>query len=88
MDDLPFHYAAACDAEGCKLPPCWKIAAAWSHGPLRELKNYGLACERHRDDLVARAQGRREALAVGDDEAVGPIAAFPLRRPDEPTPDL
>ncbi len=83
MDDLPFRYAATCHAAGCAFPPCCKIAAPWSHGPLRELKNYGLACEGHRDQLLALARSRREALAVGDDEAVGPVATFPLGRADE-----
>ncbi len=56
------------------------IAAPWSDGPLREWKNYGLACESHRDALVARATSRRESLAVRDDEQVGPVEVFELPR--------
>ncbi len=81
MDDSPFRYSPACHAEGCLRPPRCKIAAPWSHGPIRELKNYGLACEVHRDDLLEQARTRREALAVGEDEALGPVAAFPLGPP-------
>ena len=32
----------------------YKIAAAWSDGTSRELKNYGLACETHRDSVTRR----------------------------------
>ena len=82
MEHSPVRYAAACQAEGCPRPPCCKIAAPWSHGPIRELKNYGLACEVHRDDLLEQARKRRETLAVGEDEALGPVAAFPLGPPE------
>ncbi len=41
---------------GCDRPPTCKIAASWSYGPLRERKNYGLACDHHRDALLALAR--------------------------------
>jgi len=78
LDEPTFHYQITCSARDCDRPPRYKIAAHWSYGPLRELKNYGLACEGHRDDLLVRARSRREILSVGDDEAVGPVAAFPF----------
>jgi hypothetical protein len=73
MDEKTFRYATACTFPGCRDAPRYKVAAAWSYGPLRELKNYGLACERHRDCLLDRARQHRESLAVGDDETVGPV---------------
>lgn len=95
MDETDFRYATACSDPGCSRPPRYKIAAPWSYGPLRELKNYGLACEEHRDPLLGRARRRREELAVGDDETVGSVEVFALRpghrdvklpRLDEPGP--
>lgn len=82
--DLTFSYAPACAAAGCDRPPTCKIAAFWSYGPLRERKNYGLACDHHRDILLALARVRRQALALGDDERVGPVELIPLGRPGPP----
>ena len=78
MDEITFHYTASCSFSACTETPRYKIAAPWSHGPLRELKNYGLACDRHREALLTRARKHREGLAVGDEEAVGPVAVFSL----------
>jgi hypothetical protein len=78
MDETTFHYAAACSSPGCLEAPRYKIAAPWSHGPIHELKSYGLACERHLAALLTRAEGHRKALAVRDDELVGPVEVFPL----------
>ena len=73
MDEPQFHYDAACMSPGCREAPRYKIVAPWSDGPLRELKNYGLACERHRDAIHERALAQRERLAMRDDEQVGPV---------------
>ena len=82
MDEPSFHYESTCSAPGCSKAPRYKIAAPWSYGPLRELKNYGLACDEHRESLLERARGRRDGLAVRDDEEVGPVEAYPF----EPAP--
>jgi hypothetical protein len=86
MDEATFQYRAACSSPGCLEPPRYKIAAPWSHGPIHELKSYGLACEQHRQALLARAEGHRQALAVRDDELVGPVEVFPLAA-SRTTPD-
>lgn len=78
MDETTFRYPALCSATGCPEAPRYRIAAPWSHGPLHELKNYGLACERHRDPLLDRARERRETLPVRDDEQVGPVDVYPF----------
>lgn len=78
MDETTFRYATECSAPGCPTPARFKIAAPWSHGPLRELKNYGLACEEHRTALLDRGRRHREGLAVGEDETVGPVEVFEL----------
>lgn len=76
MDETSFHYAISCSWPGCGEPPRYKVAALWSDGPLRELKNYGLVCEAHREALLARALSHRACLAVRDDEQVGPVEVF------------
>ncbi len=78
MDQTTLKYRAACSSTGCTRPPRYKIAAPWSYGPLRELKNYGLTCAEHCESLLARARASRENLAVGDDEVVGPVELFAL----------
>ena len=96
MDETTFHYSIACSTPDCAEAPRYKIAALWSDGPLHELKNYGLACERHRDSLLARARSHHAGLAMRDDEVVGPVEVFSLvpghrdgqlPRLSEPTPD-
>jgi hypothetical protein len=78
MDEAPFRYVATCSSPGCEDQPRYKIAAPWSNGPLRELKEYGLACQRHLDALLARAEGHRQVLGMREDEEVGPVEVFPL----------
>jgi hypothetical protein len=78
MDEPTFHYSISCSTPGCAEPPRYKIAAPWSDGPLRELKNYGLACERHRDSLLTRAVSRHQSVAIRDDEQVGPVEVIEL----------
>src|SRR4051794_10565174 len=68
MDETAFRYASHCSVPGCRLPPRFKIAATWTSGALRELKNYGLACEAHRDALMMRGRLHREGLVLAEDE--------------------
>jgi hypothetical protein len=78
-ESKPFQYRAVCSVEGCTLLATYKIAAAWSDGTSRELKNYGLACESHRDHQLARARGRHKALRLSEGEMVGPVELYVLR---------
>ena len=78
MDDPAFCYASKCSTPGCGLVARYKIAAAWTSGTIRELKNYGLACDRHRDDLLGRARLHREGLSMAIGEAVGPVEFYLL----------
>jgi hypothetical protein len=61
------------------LPALYKIAAAWSDGSSRELKNYGVACERHRETELAAARLRHSRLRLAEDEAVGPVELYRLQ---------
>ena len=75
----PFCYRPACSATACDRPAHYKIAAAWSDGTSRELKNYGLACEDHRESQLTAAQSRLRALKLSDGESVGPVELYVLR---------
>jgi hypothetical protein len=85
MDEPTFHYTRTCSTPGCIDPPRYKIGAAWSDGPLRELKNYGLACENHLQALLDRARTQYERVAMRDDEQVGPVQVFELPQPQPDT---
>jgi hypothetical protein len=76
--EWPFRYRPGCSRPGCDRPAVYKIAASWSDGSSRELKNYGLACDQHRDQELAAAQGRHEVLRRGDDETVAPVELYRL----------
>ena len=73
-----FHYHPLCTTPGCEAPAVYKIAASWSDGSSRELKNYGLACEQHRDDGLSAARRHHRELRRADDETVGPVALYHL----------
>lgn len=90
----PFHYTPQCSAPGCDRPATLKLGAPWSNGRSHELKNYGLACDQHRDGLLADARRRRQGLALAEGETVGDVGVYrldPLQRdslltrlPEEP----
>ena len=80
MDDSQsFRYRPHCSAPACDRPALYKIAATWSDGTSRELKNYGLACENHRESQLIAAQGRVHSLRLSDAESVGPVSSTFLR---------
>ncbi len=77
--DLPvFHYVPRCSVADCGEAAPYKLAASWSDGTSRELKNYGLACPLHRDLQLARAQANRSLLVVSEGEIVGPVEIYEL----------
>ena len=57
MENKAFQYQPTCSATDCTNAAAYKVAAPWSNGTSRELKNYGLACEQHRDSLLAAGPG-------------------------------
>jgi hypothetical protein len=75
----PFRYRAGCSVAGCTEPAGYKLAATWSDGTSREFKNYGLACEAHRELQLAHALARHRALRVSEGETVGPVELYVLR---------
>ncbi len=78
MDKPPFRYSLTCSSPECGHPAIYKVAAPWSHGRSHELKNYGLACEAHRDSLLTTAKLHRQGLSTAEGEAVGPVGLYHL----------
>jgi len=78
MDDETFRYRPTCSVRGCEQSARYKVAAPWTDGTRRELKNYGLACEAHRDAQRDLARDRRARLNLAEGEAVGEVALFRL----------
>ena len=80
MDESrPFRYRPACSAPACNRPALYKIAAVWSDGTSRELKNYGLTCQDHRESQLRAAQNRLRSLRLSEAESVGPVELYVLR---------
>ena len=76
MEKNAFHYQPSCSAPDCTSPAVYKVAAPWSNGTSRELKNYGLACEAHRDSQLALAQMHRKDLKLAEGETVGQVGLY------------
>jgi hypothetical protein len=74
-----FRYPPTCNAPGCAKPAVYKIAATWSDGTGRELKNYGLACEDHRKVQLDRALRHHQGLRTAEGETMGPVELYLLR---------
>jgi hypothetical protein len=75
----PFSYRPGCSSHECDRRAIYKIAAAWSDGTSRELKNYGLTCELHKESQLTAAQTRHQAHRRFDGEHVGPVELYVLR---------
>lgn len=78
MEPPVFRYQPRCSATHCDQPAVYKVAAPWSNGTSHELKNYGLACEDHRDSQRARAQIHRQGLALAEGETLGAVGLYRL----------
>lgn len=79
IDDIErFAYQPRCYEKDCKSPAAYKVAAPWSDGTSRELKNYGMACEAHARSLLERARARRDAMRTAEGESVGRVSLYPL----------
>ena len=76
MDQPPFHYQPRCSITGCGKHGLYKVAAPWTYGNIRELKNYGLCCEEHREGLFARAKEQAAAIHPSEGETVGPVGLY------------
>jgi hypothetical protein len=79
FEEVRFRYEPRCSASGCDRQAIYKVASPWSSATSRELKNYGLACEDHRLELLERAKRQRLALAPAEWEVVGEVGLYPLQ---------
>jgi hypothetical protein len=78
MEKNPFHYQPTCSVASCGQPAVYKVAAPWTSGTSRELKNYGLACTAHGQAQLELAKKNREGLKVAVGETVGPVGLYQL----------
>jgi hypothetical protein len=78
METKRFQYQPKCYAPNCGRPAVYKVAAPWSNGTSHELKNYGLACEAHRDSQLALAQIHRQGPSLAEGETVGTVGLYKL----------
>ncbi len=76
--DQSFKYKPGCSMVGCDQAAFYKIAATWSDGTSRELKNYGLTCEVHRETQLEAARLRHNGLRLSEGETVGPVELYCL----------
>ncbi len=76
MAHEPFRYEPTCSVTGCDRPARYKVAALWSNGNVSELKNYGLACEAHRESQVDRARRSRQGVHLADGETLGDLGVY------------
>lgn len=78
MDDDRFQYQPRCSVAGCENRASYKVGAVWTDGTSRELKNYGLACDEHRAELLERARASRASIKTAEGETVGPVELYQL----------
>ena len=78
MDHSPFLHQPKCSAAGCDRHALYKVASPWTYGDIRELKNYGLCCEAHRDELFSQAKARAERSRPSEGETVGPVGVYQI----------
>ncbi len=77
-EEQVFCYRPRCSHPSCNQPALFKVGAVWSDGTSRELKNYGLTCETHRQSQLERARHNRDGLRLAEGETVGAVALFVL----------
>ncbi len=72
------RYVVRCTVEGCQEPVKYKIAAEWSDRTIRELKTYGLACERHLELLYRRSCAKQVGYRLAEGETLGAPEIFQI----------
>jgi hypothetical protein len=78
MDQPPFHYQPRCSKVGCGKHGVFKVASPWTYGNIRELKNYGVCCEEHRDPLFERAKAQAPLVHLSEGETVGAVGVYQI----------
>lgn len=73
-----YQYRPVCSVPGCGQPAIYKVGAPWSDGTSRELKNYGLSCERHREAQSERARSHSRGLKLAEGETLGEVCVYRL----------
>lgn len=74
MSRVPF--AVRCTVQECQEQAQYKIAAEWSDGTTKELKTYGLACEKHLELLFRRSREKKQGCRLAEGETLGVPCIF------------
>ena len=74
MGRVPF--VVRCTVQGCPDPARYKIAAEWSDGTTKELKTYGLACEKHLESLFQRSRDKLRGCRTAEGESLSAPGIF------------
>jgi len=69
-------YVIHCTVPGCSETARYKIAAEWSDGSTKELKTYGLACEKHLELLFRRSRDKQRSCRLAEGETLSPAGIF------------
>jgi hypothetical protein len=77
-DQIVMHYRPICQVRGCGQPASLKVAAPWSDGSSRELKNYGTFCQRHAEAHLDLARRKQKHLHLAEGESVGEVHLYRL----------
>jgi hypothetical protein len=73
-------YPVRCQRTGCPNQAVYKIAAAWSDGVTRELKNYALCCADCLKDLYVASCCKQAACRLTPGERLERPGVFELAR--------
>lgn len=73
-----YRYTPVCDVEGCDHPATFKVAAPWTDGVQRELRNYGVYCPVHSEGRLEQARQRQSGLRLVAGEEVGEMRLYEL----------
>ncbi len=72
-------YQIFCCTPGCKHPARYKIAARWSDGVVKELKNYGLCCEECLPIWLQRGRDRQKTCRLTPGETLEEPGIYELQ---------
>ncbi len=73
-------YVVRCYEAGCSNEAVYKIAAQWSDGVTRELKTYGLTCEKCLPAWFRRSLAKQSACRRAANEVLEAPGIYHLRR--------
>jgi hypothetical protein len=74
----PYRYTPTCNVKGCDQPARYKVAAPWTDGVQKELRNYGVYCADHSEGQLELARDRQAKVRMVPGEEVGEMRLYEL----------